>query len=1117
MMGQSPFGDGWSFNSLKCREKEITNIIYSFKRGRFMEKRLMTVVAGLALSTSMAFAQSQISGNVTASEDGSPVIGASIKVVGTNTGTVTDIDGNFTLNAPAGAKLEITYIGMQSKSVKAGKNMKIVLDADDHALDEVMVVAYGTQKKSAFTGSAAIVGSEEIGKVQVTNAVDALKGKAAGVQIYTGSGQPGSTPTIRIRGFNSINAGNDPLIVLDGSPYGGSLNDINPADVESMTVLKDASSTALYGARGGNGVILITTKSGQKGTKGTLTVDAKWGSNSKAVPEYETMKSPAKYYEMWYMALNNYAQNVNHMDATQAWKWANDNMITNPSYGLGYNVYTIPEGQQLIGTNGKLNPNATLGSYSTMNGTTYYLTPDDWVDEIYNNSLRQEYTVTATGASDRGTFYGSANYLSNDGITAASNYRRFTSRLKADYQVNKWLKVGANMSYGHFNSNSLSEGGDNGSVFATVDIAPIYPMYMRDANGNIMYDQTSRMIAYDYGSGKVAPFRAFKGGGNPISDARLNTANSEGNTFNGTGFAEIQLPYGFKFTSINNVYLNESRSTGTTNPYFGQYAASNGMVNKEHDRSWSYNYQQRINWHQVYGKHDVEVMLGHEYYRAYGYALYAGKHNQFSVDNKELAGAVVLDNGSSSMSEYNTESWLSRVMYNYDSRYFGSVSAMRQASSRFSKDNWWGTFWSFGAGWNMHKESWFNVDWINELKLKASYGENGNDGIGSYMYTKYFNISNSNNEVSLTPSSLGNPKISWEKNGKFNIGADFSLLKNRIWGSIEYYSNKTSDMLSMVYLPVSFGWSGYYDNIGNMVNRGVEIDLHADVIRTKDFTWNVYTNLTTNHNEVTKLSDSAKQSWYDGIGLGYSSSSYFYQEGKSRFTYYTKKYAGVDPETGLSLFYKNVYEKDENNKDVYYNNAGEKVDESYTGIKHRNVVGQETTSSYNNGSYYLCGDVLPDVYGGFGTSVAWKGLDFSVDFQYQIGGQVYDGAYAGLMNCSAGQAIHVDMEKAWTPENTNTSVPRWQYGDSYMSAGSDRFLTDASYLSLSNITLGYTLPAQWMQTVGLQKVRVYMVADNVWTWSKRQGLDPRQSITGGSSNSVYRPIRTVSGGITVTF
>jgi TonB-linked SusC/RagA family outer membrane protein len=653
-----------------------------------MEKRLMTFIACLFLSIGMALAQTQVSGTVTSSEDGSPVIGASIKVVGTNTGTVTNIDGNFSLNVSANAKLEVSYIGMVTKTVKAAKNMKIVLDPDNHALDEVMVVAYGTQKKSAFTGSAAIVDAKEIGKVQVTNAVDALKGKAAGVQIYTGSGQPGATPTIRIRGFNSKSAGNDPLIVLDGSPFSGSLNDINPADVESMTVLKDASSTALYGARGGNGVILITTKSGQKGTKGTLTVDAKWGSNSKAVPEYETMKSPAKYYEMWYKALNNYAQNVNHMDATQAWKWANDNMITNTSYGLGYNVYTIPEGQQLIGTNGKLNPNATLGSYSTMNGTTYYLTPDDWIDEIYNNSLRQEYTVTATGASDRGTFYGSANYLSNDGITAASNYRRFTSRLKADYQVNKWLKVGANMSYGHFNSNSLSESGDNGSIFATVNIAPIYPMYMRDANGNIIYDQNSRMIAYDYGSGKVAPFRPFMGGGNPISDAKLNTDNTEGNTFNGTGFAEIQLPYGFKFTSINNVYLNESRSTSTSNPYFGQYAASNGVVNKEHDRTWSYNYQQRINWHQVYGKHDIEVMLGHEYYRVYGYGLYASKHNQFSVDNKELAGAVVLDRGTSSMSEYNTESWLSRAMYNYDSRYFGSVSVMRQASSRFAKDNW---------------------------------------------------------------------------------------------------------------------------------------------------------------------------------------------------------------------------------------------------------------------------------------------------------------------------------------------------------------------------------------------------------------------------------------------
>lgn len=1102
-----------------------------------MEKRIMTFIACLFLSIGMALAQTHVSGKVTSAEDGEPVIGATVKVVGSKTaGTVTDVNGGFSLNVPENAKIEISYIGMVTKVVKAGKNMNVVLDTDQHSIDEVMVIAYGTQKKSSFTGSAAVVGSKEIGKVQVTNAADALKGKAAGVQLNTASGQPGSTPSIRIRGYNSINAGNDPLIVLDGSPYGGSLNDINPTDVESMTVLKDAASTALYGARGGNGVILITTKSGQRGQNGVITVDAKWGSNSKAVPEYETIKNPAAYYEMWYKGLYNYAVNqqkgvvgkddkgnpvvgylYGHMNPTEAWKWANTNLINNQTYGLGYNVYTIPNGQQMIGTNGKLNPNATLGAISA-NG--YYLTPDDWEDVIYNNSLRQEYTITANGSTDKGTFYGSVNYLSNDGITAASDYKRFTSRFKADYQVKPWLRLGANFSYGHYNYNSLGDDGDGGSSgnkFSFTNIAPIYPIYMRDAEGNIMFNKEAGITAYDYGDGTVAAFRPYMSGSNAISDALVNTSNVEGNTLNATGSAEIRLPYGFTFTSINNVYLNEYRATSTTNPYFGQYASNNGVVAKSHDRDWSYNYQQRLNWHQVYGKNDIEVMLGHEYYRAYGYALSAKRHNQFSVNNKELAGAVVLDSGNSSSSEYNTESWLSRIMYNYDTRYFGSVSVMRQASSRFHQDSWWGTFWSVGGGWNIHRESWFKVPFVDELKFKASYGENGNDGIGSYLYTPYYSIKNSSDNVSLTPASLGNKKISWEKNGKFNMGFDFSLFKGRITGGIEYYSNMTKDMLSWVSLPPSFGWSGYYDNVGNMKNDGIEIDLHGDVIRTKDLTWNIYANVTSNHNEITKLSADRKKNYKEGIGLGYSSGSFFYKEGESRFTYYSKKYAGVNAETGESMWYKNVYETDANGQYIYYNNNNQVVDDNYEGSKHRKVVGQESTTTYSDADYYLCGDVLPDFYGGFGTSVSWKGFDFSVDFQYQLGGQVYDGTYAGLMSSSAGSAIHVDMQNAWSADNKNSNIPRWQYGDSYMSSASDRFLISASYLTLSNITLGYTLPKSWLRSLGLQSVRVYGVADNIWTWSKRQGLDPRQSITGSASNAYYRPIRTVSGGITLTF
>ena len=1077
-----------------------------------MEKRLMMFLACLFLSLGMAIAQTQVSGVVTSMEDGQPIIGASIKVVGTNTGTVTDVDGLFSLSVPTNAKLEVSYIGMQSKLVKASSRMKIALDSDNKTLDEVMVVAYGTQKKSAFTGSASVVGADAIGKVQVTNAVDALKGKAAGVQVYSATGQPGATPTIRIRGVNSINAGNNPLIVLDGSPYDGNLNNINPLDVESMTVLKDAASTALYGARGGNGVILITTKEGKKGKDATITVDAKWGSNSKATPEYKKITSPERYYEMWYKGLYNYAVDKQGLSANDAWQFANNNMISSKTYGLGYNVFTVPTGESLIGANGKLNPNATLGNTVSYNGSNYYITPDDWVNKTYNNSLRQEYSISASASNEKSNFYSSVNYLSNDGITAGSDYTRFTGRLKTDYQLKSWLKVGANMSYGHYNRNYLGDdgsAGSSGNAFSFMNVAPIYPMYIRDAQGNIIYNTNARINQYDYGDGSInGLYRPYLSQSNPISDNQLNTHNQEGNTFNGTGSAEIRLPYGFTFTSINNVYLNEYRYTITVNPFFGQYASSNGTVSKEHDRNWSYNYQQRLNWRQAYGKNDIEVMLGHEYYRNRFYELDYSKSNQFSVFNKELAGAVIAGSGNSYTTDYNTESWLSRAMYNYDEKYFGSISYMREASSKFDVSNRWGSFWSIGGGWLINKEKWFKVSWIDELKLKASYGENGNDDIGDYRYITYYNITNSNNSISLTPASLGNSKISWEKNGKFNVGADFSLFNNRIWGSIEYYSNKTTDMLSWFPLPPSYGYTGYYANVGNMKNTGVEVDLHADAIRTKDLTWNIYANITTNRNRITSLPAERKTMEVDGIG-GYTSGAYFYGEGVSRYTYYTHKYAGVDPKTGEALYYKKVYAVD----DPATPNVNEALDANGQKI----VKSQTTTTKYSEADDYLCGDMLPKVYGGFGTSVSWKGFDFSVDLQYQLGGKVYDSAYASLMGLSAGGAMSVDLENAWSATNTNTSVPRLQYNDSYMNSSSDRFLTSASYLTLQNMTLGYTLPKNLVTAVGLQKVRLYVVGDNLWTLSKRRGLDPRQSITGSNTNSYYSSVRTVSGGITVTF
>lgn len=1056
-----------------------------------MEKRLMTVVAGLALSTSMAFAQSQISGKVTASEDGSPIIGASIKVVGTNTGTVTDIDGNFSLSAPAGAKLEITYIGMQSKSVKAGKNMKIVLDADNHSLDEVMVVAYGTAKKSSFTGSAAVLKSDEIAKISNSNAVSALTGKVSGVQINAATGQPGQESfNIRVRGISSINAGNAPLIVVDGSPYDGDMNSINPGDIASMTVLKDAASAALYGARGANGVVIITTKSGRDGST-SFTFDAKWGSNSKALPDYNIVKSPAKYYETWYAALNNYAQNKLGYSANEAYAWANKNMINSADYGLNYNVYSVPTGENLIGVNGKLNPNATLGNVINYNGKEYMLMPDDWRDASYQNGLRQEYTLTATANSTQGSFYGSANYLKNEGITMGSDYTRFTGRMKADYQIKSWLKISGNMNYTHSDSNYLGSDGDGSAsdnMFAVNSVAPIYPLYIRDGKGNIMFNQTTNMNSYDYGDGAVIGLmRPIFQQSNPISDIQLETNNVEGNAFNAVGSAEVRFLKDFKFTSTNSTMVDEARQSNLKQPFFGQPAKSNGYVSKYHTRRWSYNFQQLLNWHHQFGEHDVEAMVGHEYYRTRFYVLSGSKSNIFSIYNSELDAAIVDGSIGSYTTDYNTEGFFGRAQYNYSQKYFGSFSYRRDASSRFDPDNRWGDFWSFGGAWILSKEKWFESSWIDELKLKASYGEQGNDNIGDYLYTDRYSIGNSNGSISLKPSSTkGNRKISWEKGGNLNVGTEFSLWKGRLTGSVEYFYRKTSDMLAFFSLPVSYGYSGYYDNVGDMRNSGVELELNGDIIRTKDFTWSANLNFTAYKNKITSMPEEKKAITVDGV-RGYAGSGYFYGEGQPIYTWYMAKYAGVDKETGEALYYKDTDK------------------------------GETTTTNASEATMHLCGTALPDAYGGFGTSVSYKGFDFSMDFTYQLGGKIYDSSYASLMSISRGRSFHADLLDAWTPSNTSSDIPRIQYGDSYAAYTSDRFLVSGSYLSLQDVTLGYTLPRALCSKIGINKVRVYATGSNLWLWSKRQGLDPRQSITGATSNAYYSPIRTISGGITVTF
>ena len=1057
---------------------------------------LIAVFVFLAYATAQ---NRQISGTVS-DANGHPVAGATVIVDGTSLGTTTNTAGEYTLSAPVNGTLVVTFVGFEPQQLPiAGKTrINVTMKEDAQAIDDVIVVAFGTAKKEAFTGSAAVIKSDEIAKVQTSNVATALVGRVAGVQTSSTSGDLGKTPSIRVRGFGSINAGKEPLWIVDGMPYEGDLNILNTNDIESMTVLKDAASNALYGARGANGVIMVTTKKAKSGDA-VVTIDAKWGVNSKALEEYDVITSPAQYYETHFKALYGYYAQTN--PAAKAYALASSGLTSNGTGGLGYNVYTVPEGQALIGTNGKLNPNATLGRKIIYNGQEYWLTPDDWIDEAYQSAFRQEYNVNISGATERSSFYASLGYLDNTGIIKSSALERYTARLKADYQAKKWLKVGGNMSYAHFsNSNGNSNEGSASStanIFAfSAQMPPIYPVYIRDGSGRIMVDDNGYQM-YDYGDkGNAGLTRPLLPGANGLQTSWLNKKKAEGNAFSGSGFVDISLYKGLKLTVNGSTNIDETRTTYLNNQYYGQFAEAGGTISKYHTRDIAYNLQQILNYNETFGKHNVGLMVGHEYYQKKYYYLSGTKSKLFSYDNEELGGAVVDGAGAHSyINDYNSEGYFMRAQYDYAGRYFVSGSYRRDASSRFHPDHRWGNFWSVGAAWLLNQENWFDAPWVNMLKLKASYGSQGNDNIGYYLYTDTYSIENNNGEIAVLFGQKGNPNITWETNTNLNIGTEFGFWNNRLSGSVDFFNRKTSDMLFAFSVPSSLGYSSYYANVGDMVNRGVEVELNADLIRTKNVLWSFNLNLTHVKNEVTYLAPEHKSTTVEGY-KGYIDGSYFVGEGLPLYTYYLRSYAGVDPETGASLWYKDV--KGDDGK-----------------------ITRTKTSDYTSATRYLHDSAIPSVYGGFSTSVSAYGVDFSISFNYQIGGKVYDSGYASFMSSPYGTTVgtnyHKDILKAWTPENKGSDIPRLQYGDQYTTSVSDRFLTDASYLNISNINVGYTLPSKITQKFGVQKLRVYLACDNVVYWSKRQGLDPRYSFTGATNFSNYSPIRTISGGVTVQF
>ena len=1120
---------------------------------------LSLLMAGGAVAQNTA--TGQMIGHVS-DPDGQPVARAAVKV-GERVVAVTDKNGNFTLTKlPAGTRsVTISYIGMKSIKTSVSSTMNVTMEWDNANLDEVMVVAYGTAKKSSFTGSAATIKADDINKLQVANPVEGLKGRVAGVQIYSNSGRPdGGTPTIRIRGISSINAGNDPLIIVDGAPYPGDLSSINQQDIETFSVLKDAASAALYGARGANGVIIITTKRTRSHHGARVTFDAKWGVNQVAQQRYETVRDAAGYYEAYHRALRNESlyKNLNEAggyklgDEKAAYGFANRMMEKR----LGYLTYTVPDGQNLVLENGKLNPAATLGRVvkgkdASGNPFDYTITPDDWYELAYRPALRQEYNLNVAKGNDNSNIYFSMGYLDNKGILQNTDFKRITSRLKADWNAKDWLNFNTNITYTNSQSHNVDgegEANSSGSIFGLVNnIAPIYPAYLRDGKGNIMMDNMG-FPRYDYGQGVLPMDRPFLSMSNPLSDNALNYNGDNTHTLNANVGADVLLGKGFKFVTNNTLYLISNRGENLANPYYGQTAESNkGLVSVGSELRVRHNFQQLLNYTRTFaGIHNVEALVGHEYYRSKSYSLSGTRTNLVDNQNHELGGGIENGTPSSSAGLYNTEGWFARANYSLFDRYFASASFRRDASSRFHPDHRWGNFWSLSGAWIISKESFFNVKWVDELKLKASYGEQGNDGIKDYLYTTTYTFKNSNGKLALVPRLLGNETISWEKNGNFNVGVEFSLFKGRLSGQVEVFNRSTHDMLSTYSLPRSYGFTSFYDNLGNMSNRGVEVELNAELIRTSKFSWSVGVNFTHYKNQITSIPDQKKLKEYEGHH-GYEDGSYFYGEGLPMWTRFLYRSAGVDEKTGEMTYYTWAYRydltkpkkvTDANGKEVQqldrwgepvYEILKKKVTDANGKVEEVPVAKDRLTKTTlaSEASYFLGKDPHPDLYGGFNTRLTYAGFDLGIDFSFQLGGHILDKDYANLMNGLSGKfggsAVHKDaLTKTWSPTNRHAKYPRLQAGTALSTNSStdvDTYYVSASFLSLNNINFGYTVPKEFLYryTKGqVQNLRLYVSADNVHYWSARKGLDPRQSVS-TTKQVQYSPVRTISGGLTLTF
>ena len=1041
---------------------------------------LLLLTFGINLS-----AQNVVKGTIKSDEEPDGLVGASVLIKGTTQGTVTDVNGNFELNADAkSAVLEVSFTGFLTQTIPLGgrTSVEITLVKDTRLLEEYIVTTFGSAKRSSFTGAAKQISADDIKDRPVTNIIQALSGAAAGIQTTAGSGQPGTAPEIRIRGFGSISSSNDPLYVVDGVPYSASTANLNSDDIESMTVLKDAASTALYGARAANGVVMITTKKGSK-NRNSINVRYTKGVNTRALPEYDRVR-PQEYYPlMWESYRNSLVYRASNPLTLAA---ANTDASAKIGGLLAYNVFNVPSAQ-LVDTDGKLNPNAQL---------IYSADDLDWAKPLMRQGNRDELNVNFSGGTDKSDYYLSVSYLNDKGFLIRSDYDRYTARLNVNNQLKSWLKTGANISATITKSNQADVAGNTTFVnpfFFSRNMGPIYPVYAFDpANPTQFLLKDNGERRYDYGnlSALGLPSRPQFGGRHAIAETKLNQNFFRRNVLGGRGYAEFSFLKDFKFTANAGVDITNINNATFGNPEIGDGAPA-GRATSEFVNVTSYNLSQLLNYTKSFGNHNVSALVGHENYQEKQNNLTGTRSQQILEGNIELINFTTTTNLSSILDNRRVEGYFSRLNYDYNEKYFISVSARRDGSSKFYKDSRWGTFYSVSGAWRLDQEDFIkSISAISSLKIRSSFGQTGNDGgISRYAWQPLFDLGwNNATEAGILQSSLGNKKLEWETSNAYDVALEFGLLKDRISGTVEYFNRKSTNLIFDVPLPLSAGVSTETRNIGSMYNRGVEVELHLEPIRGKDFKWTIDLNATKLQNKITKMPEQNPEI-IDGTKK--------LKEGSSIYDFWLREYMGVNPANG----------------EAWYRAA--------TFIATNSIITENkdtVTNNVNNARYHYNGTAIPNLTGGVSTAISYKGLTLSALLVYQIGGTVYDGAYAGLMGAGGyGSAKHIDILNRWQTPGQVTNVPRMDNGRTAdFDAASDRWLIDGSYLNIRTVTLSYQLPKMILSKFKMQNAQIYISGENFFISSRRKGMNVQQNFAGTTGN-VFSAAKSLVSGISITF